>query len=52
MDQHLFPPEYLIRIMAKYYLVEEVHLSYYYGPRSGSDDTGRHWKIDAFDIIA
>ena len=42
ISDHLFPPEYLIRIMHKYYLNEFVHLF-------DSDD--EHWRIDVFDII-
>ena len=44
MEDHLFPPEYLIRIMGRYYLNEEIHL---FGCISGSV----HWKINVFDIV-
>ena len=44
MADHLYPPEYLIRIMAKYYLNQEIHLfGYYFGVK--------HWKINVFDIF-
>ena len=43
MNDSLFPPEYLIRIMFKYYWVEYIHL--FDLKRAG------HWKIDVFDII-
>ena len=39
----LFLPEYLIRIICGYYLNEWVHL---FGHK-----TGKHYKIDVFDII-
>lgn len=45
IDQHLFPPEYLIRIMGKYYVKEEIHLFDYYG-------CTKHWKIDVFDLFS
>ena len=44
IDNHLFPPRYLIGIMHKYYLNEEIHLF--------QRITGKHWRIDAVDIIA
>ena len=49
IDQHLFPPEYLIRIMGKYYLNEEVHLTYFYGTLKDKEE---HWKIDVLDIFS
>ena len=42
IDDHLFPPQYLIRIIYKYYVNEFIHL---FG------DLGGHWKIDVFDLI-
>ena len=45
IDDHLFPPEYLIKIIGKYYLTEEIHLFYYHGGNS-------HWKIDVFAILS
>ena len=43
IDAHLFPPEYLIRIISGYYVNEWVHLL--------SRASGKHHKIYAFDII-
>ena len=43
INSHLFPPEYLIRIMCGYYLNERVHLL--------NTHTGDHYKINVFDII-
>ena len=43
IDNHLFPPEYLIRILCGYYINEFVHLI--------NNKTGRHYKIDVFSII-
>ena len=44
ISDHLFPPEYLIRIISnKYYLNEYVHLFTHHG---------HHWKIDVFDILS
>ena len=45
IEHHLFPPQYLIRIMGKFYLNEEIHLFKEYDPNV-------HWKIDVFDIIS
>ena len=42
IDDHLFPPEYLIRVICGYYLNEFVHLF---------SHTGDQYKINAFDII-
>ena len=43
IDNHLFPPEYLIRIICGYYLNEWAHLF--------DCKTGKHYKINVFDII-
>ena len=42
IDDYLFPPEYLIRIMTNYYLNEEIHLVC---------AENSHWKINVTDII-
>ena len=42
IDNHLFPPRYLIQIMHKYYLNEWAHLF---------DEEGNHFKIDVFDLL-
>ena len=44
INNHLFPPRYLIQQMLKYYLNEFVHLF-------DCIYEGNHWKIDVFDII-
>eukprot|EP01084_Bolivina_argentea_P214745 364550_1 len=47
INDQLFPPQYLVRIISKYYFDEFVHLfssSFDYNP-------GVHWKISVFDII-
>lgn len=41
---HLFPPYYLLKIIHKYCLQEQVHLF------SNGKGT-KHWRIDAFDIV-
>ena len=46
IDDYLFPPEYLIRIMGRYYLKQEIHLFNYHIAKRGD-----HWKIDAMDIF-
>ena len=46
LNNHLFPPEYLLRIMCGYYVNEWVHLL----TCREKDGTGGHYKID--DIIA
>ena len=43
IDYHLFPPEYLIRIICGYYRNEWIHLF--------TNDTGEHYKINVFAII-
>ena len=43
LDDHLFPPEYLIRIICCYYWNEWVHVIEIY--------TGKHFKIDTLDIL-
>ena len=43
INNHLFPPEYLIRIMYKYYLNEFVHFFDLH--------KGNHWRIDTLDIV-
>ena len=43
IDDHLFPPEYLIRIICNYYINEWIHLF--------KNATGEHYKIDVFDIL-
>ena len=45
IDEYLFPPKYLVRIMTKYCLKEELHLF-------DECNTSTHWKIDVFDIIS
>ena len=47
IDDHLFPPEHLIKIMGQYYMNQEIHLYHY-----GGSAQGNHWKIDVFDILA
>ena len=42
INNHLFPPQYLIKIMHKYYHNEWIHLFGCFG---------QHWNIDVFDII-
>ena len=44
INNHLFPPEYLIRIMLKYYWNEYVHLIDLKRRRG-------HWRMNVFDII-
>ena len=43
MNDHLFPPEYLIRIIGGYYTNEWIHLL--------NSRTGEHYRMNAFDII-
>ena len=43
IDNHLFPPEYLIKIICAYYINEWIHLF--------NIDNYQHYKIDVFDII-
>eukprot|EP01084_Bolivina_argentea_P163916 285078_1 len=43
ISDHLFPPEYLLRLIHAFYLQEFVHLIHYF--------SGKHWKISVFDII-
>lgn len=43
MSYHLFPPQYLMRIINRYYWREYVYLI--------DADSGDHWKIDIFDIL-
>ncbi len=43
IGDHLFPPQYLIKLMNSYYLNEFIHL---FGCWSGE-----HWKINVFDIV-
>ena len=43
IDNHLFPPQYLIQLMCKYYQNEDIHLFNF--------ETGQHYKINVFDII-
>ena len=43
MDNHLFPPQYLIRVICGYYWNEEVHLF-------GMADC-EHYKIDVFELF-
>ena len=43
MQNHLFPPEYLIRIICGYYWNEWVHLF-------GRDD-GAHYEIEVFELL-
>ena len=45
IDDHLFPPQYLIKIIAKFYTNEKIHLF-------GRYNAGGHWKNDVFDIIS
>ena len=45
INNHLFPPEYLIRIMLKYYWNEFVHLI-------DLNYDGYHWRRDVFDIVS
>ena len=44
IPNHLFPPQYLIRIMHNYYLNEYIHLF-------DMENRCDHWKIDVFDIF-
>ena len=43
INDSLYPPHYLIKLMSRYYLNEFVHLF---------DREGKHWKVDVFDIIS
>ena len=47
ISDHLFPPEYLIRIICGYYINEFVHLI---GDMIGIEN-GQHYKINVFDIM-
>ena len=44
INDHLFPPEYLVGIMLKYYWNEYIHLIAF--------NHGRHWIINVLDILA
>ena len=44
IDDHLFPPQYLIRIIFNFYWREYVHLF-------EDQSVTVHWRIDVFDII-
>ena len=44
INDHLFPPQYLIRIIHYYFLNEHIHLF-------DISEEGGHWKIDALNII-
>ena len=46
INNHLFPPNYLIAIIAKYYFEEFIHL-FHFGTYHGN----WHYKINVFDII-
>eukprot|EP01083_Nonionella_stella_P062090 161543_1 len=46
IDDHLFPAEYLVRIIYRYYFNEFVHLFH-----SWLEGKGAHHKISVFDII-
>lgn len=48
IDDHLFPPKYLIKIMGRYYWNQEIHLFEYNKESVG----GNHWKIDVLDIFS
>ena len=43
INNHLFPSQYLLKIMCGYYSSEFVHLF--------NSDVGEHWRINVFDII-
>ena len=43
MNNHLFPPQYLIKIICGYYWNEFIHLF--------RDHTGHHHKIDVFKLF-
>lgn len=43
IDHHLFPPQYLIKIICRYYWNEWIHLFKMY--------QGNHYKIDVFDLF-
>ena len=51
ISSHLFPPNYLIKVMQRYFMNEYVHL---FQKDSGDWDLReyKHWKMNLFDIIS
>ena len=43
IDEHLFPPHYIIKIIDRFYLQQYIHLI--------KPNNGKHSRIDVFDII-
>ena len=46
IDEHYFPPMYLLQLMASYFLTEFVHIL---DKRQGTE--GSHWRMSTLDIV-